>query len=322
MTRLISARALQAAVCVLLLTCVSSVRALTVTSMSPAPNSVATTAQQSVVINFNTPVAASSINPASVVLVRAGPDGIFDTADDVVVTLQASNLQMTTSTQLTINLNGLNLPADKYRVSLMGSVVGTTGSSDALVTVPSFGLVAPSDHFTIEFWQYFTAGEFDLPTTFQLSPLVAGDYWKFHSPWNSGPDYFFWELAGDQVGTTNINTRAVWSHFALVKNGTALQVYWNGVLIYTTTSTTTFTNYQSDLQLPGGQPQPFVGQIDEFRIWNAVRSATQIKTYMNRTLTGNEPGLMAYWDFNEGAGTTANDKTGHGYTGTMATPAV
>ena len=293
---------------------------LQVTAMSPAPNAVAFTSQNSITVDFSSPVAASSVNPASVLLVRAGPDGVFDTADDVTIQLQASQIAMTTSTRLTIS--GLSLPADKYRISLIGAVKGTTSSSDAIVTVPNFGLVTPTDNYTIEFWQYFTGGQFHLPTTFQLTPIIAGNVYQFHSPWNSGPDYFFWDLGGDRNGITNVGTRAVWAHFALVKSGTNIKVYWNGSLIFTGTLTTAFTNYLSDLQLPAGGPQPFLGRIDEFRIWNVLRSATQIKTYMNRTLSGNEPGLMAYWDFNEGTGTTANDKTGHGYTGTMATPAV
>src|SRR6187551_1734146 len=30
-----------------------------------------------------------------------------------------------------------------------------------------------------------------------------------------------------------------------------------------------------------------------------------------------DPSLVAYWDFNEGRGTTANDASGHGHTGTF-----
>ncbi len=293
---------------------------LNITSMSPAPNSINLTSLTSITVDFSAPVLASSINPASVLLVRAGPDGIFDTADDVAISLQAFQIQMTTPSRMTIDVSSYSLPPDKYRVSIIGGIKGATSSSNAIVTVPNFGIVAPTDNYTIEFWQYFTGGQFHLPTTFQLNPIVSGNVYQFHSPWNSGPDYIFWDLGGDRNGVTNINTRSVWAHFALVKSGTTIKVYYNGNLVMTSTLTTQFTNYQSDLQLPASNPQPFLGRIDEFRIWNVVRTAAQIKTYMNRTMSGSESGLMAYWDFNEGSGTVANDKTGHGYTGTMATP--
>jgi len=44
---------------------------------------------------------------------------------------------------------------------------------------------------------------------------------------------------------------------------------------------------------------PFVGLIDEVRIWNVARTATQIRADMNRQLIGDEPGLVAYWKFDE-----------------------
>lgn len=45
--------------------------------------------------------------------------------------------------------------------------------------------------------------------------------------------------------------------------------------------------------------------IDEVRVWNSVRSAAEIETYHCERLAGTEPGLVAYWRFNEGSGTTA-----------------
>ena len=43
----------------------------------------------------------------------------------------------------------------------------------------------------------------------------------------------------------------------------------------------------------------FVGQIDEVRIWNIARTAIDIYSDMNRKLNGDEPGLVAYWKFDE-----------------------
>ena len=44
---------------------------------------------------------------------------------------------------------------------------------------------------------------------------------------------------------------------------------------------------------------PFVGFIDEVRIWNVARTEAEIRADMNTELTGNEPGLVAYWKFDE-----------------------
>ncbi len=59
------------------------------------------------------------------------------------------------------------------------------------------------------------------------------------------------------------------------------------------------------------------GSLDDVRIWNVVRSATEISDNKNKELNGNETGLVAYYKMNEGSGTALSDLTGHGYNGTL-----
>jgi hypothetical protein len=61
----------------------------------------------------------------------------------------------------------------------------------------------------------------------------------------------------------------------------------------------------------------FNGQIDEFRLWNLARSTADLQATVNRPLAGNEPGLVAYYRFDECSGTLATDTTGHGYDATL-----
>ncbi|MFT4525765.1 MAG: hypothetical protein ACI85F_001921 [Bacteroidia bacterium] len=58
------------------------------------------------------------------------------------------------------------------------------------------------------------------------------------------------------------------------------------------------------------------GNIDEVRVWDVARSATDIKENMFRELAGTETGLVAYYNFNETTGNTLPDVTGNGNTGT------
>ncbi|MDZ7344745.1 MAG: DNRLRE domain-containing protein, partial [candidate division KSB1 bacterium] len=53
------------------------------------------------------------------------------------------------------------------------------------------------------------------------------------------------------------------------------------------------------------------GRMDEVRIWNYARSAAALRDDMNRPLQGNEPGLIGYWRFDEGAGQFAADLSGN-----------
>jgi hypothetical protein len=53
----------------------------------------------------------------------------------------------------------------------------------------------------------------------------------------------------------------------------------------------------------------FSGLIDEVRLWNVVRTPAQIMATMHQRLTGNEAGLVGYYRFDEGTGTTSQDQS-------------
>ena len=55
------------------------------------------------------------------------------------------------------------------------------------------------------------------------------------------------------------------------------------------------------------------GQIDEVKIWNVARTQAEIQSGLYNKLSGDEQGLVGYWDFDEGTGNTAYDKTGNGH---------
>lgn len=62
-----------------------------------------------------------------------------------------------------------------------------------------------------------------------------------------------------------------------------------------------------------GTSQLFAGQLDEIRVWNVVRSASDIQVDMQHSAPGSVPGLVAYWTFDDGAsGGRALDASGSG----------
>lgn len=54
-----------------------------------------------------------------------------------------------------------------------------------------------------------------------------------------------------------------------------------------------------------GVIEQFAGLIDELRVWNDIRTSTEISTNYQKELVGNEQGLVAYYKFNN----NANDST-------------
>jgi len=57
--------------------------------------------------------------------------------------------------------------------------------------------------------------------------------------------------------------------------------------------------------------------LDDFRVWNYARTQAEIQADMNRELSGVEEGLVGYWRFNEGKGTTAYDMSPYENHGTI-----
>jgi hypothetical protein len=71
---------------------------------------------------------------------------------------------------------------------------------------------------------------------------------------------------------------------------------------------------------------PFLGTIDDLRIWNVARTEADIQDNLNKTLNGDETGLVAYYKMDQGiaggnntAITTLTDSTANGNTGTLFT---
>jgi len=114
-------------------------------------------------------------------------------------------------------------------------------------------------------------------------------------------------------------TTSQWAHFAMTWDGTTVRAYVNGVLkaskVSTSSTQKTLMTGVTALTIGGYPPAYFNGQIDEFRIWNVARSASEIMSTMSHTLAGTETGLTGYWKFDETSGTSAADSvTSAGHT--------
>ena len=57
----------------------------------------------------------------------------------------------------------------------------------------------------------------------------------------------------------------------------------------------------------GNGSAPFSGLLDEIRLWNEARTDSAIATALDRIMPPGAPGLVSYWQFNFGEGTTVGD---------------
>lgn len=105
-----------------------------------------------------------------------------------------------------------------------------------------------------------------------------------------------------------------WTHVAAVYDGAKRQLYLNGQLVAEDQDAIAIGSGANLLQLGAGQNQNapyqfFTGGLDEVRIWNVARTASQIAASMAAPLSGFESGLQGYYRFNEGFGIWAQDLT-------------
>ena len=126
------------------------------------------------------------------------------------------------------------------------------------------------------------------------------------------------------IGTATITT-GVWHHAAATYDGTTWRLFLDGALDRTFTLASAFTPESTSIQhaaigsaltSTGAAAGFFGGVIDEVRIWNVVRTPTQILANMNLEVTSGT-GLIGRWGLNEGGGIVAFNSVAGRPTGTL-----
>ncbi len=212
------------------------------------------------------------------------------------------------------------------------------GSNDN-ISIDDDSLFNFSGDFTLEFMfrQDFANTRGDLFGKKQLinSNLSENNLAVFITSTNQLRFYIKGSLSSNPTilnSTTSVPANQ-WIHVACVREGSIVRLYYNGTLQRTGSFTGSVTsngrlsigsNYQSSTNYNSPPTHPFNGDIDEARIWNLARTQQEILADLNNELVGNESGLIAYYNFNQGLACQKNqsvdtliDKTSNKKTGTL-----
>lgn len=111
-----------------------------------------------------------------------------------------------------------------------------------------------------------------------------------------------------------------WVHLAGLYDGMSWRLYRNGLEVSANQAARGAIAISENWAIGArgtGTERFFQGQIQDVRIWNRALSNGEIRMNMSRRLRGDEPGLVGYWQLNEGQGTVANDLTRNGNAGTI-----
>jgi len=187
------------------------------------------------------------------------------------------------------------------------------------------------------------APELNPVTSFTVEAWIKADYWESNvyagsiiSKQATSPDRSYCLTVGQggkaeftvsieglwvTATTDPIMGLYSWYHLAGVYDGSSVKIYINGILQTETPCSGTHGASTGTILYMGDNPtwggRNFQGTIDEIRIWDTSRTETEIVDNYTGELTGTEDRLVAYWNFNEGTGSTVTDVTGNGNNGTM-----
>ncbi len=181
--------------------------------------------------------------------------------------------------------------------------------------------------YTIETWfrsihtyqqRFFTA--VDSATTDHYVILELTDDGKVR--WQHSPDA---GSPGDEIVTVNTFTEDMeWHHLAVsyqqevydadgnLSDTHLMKMYIDGAIVGHS-HTTGPINDTVELMIGKNSPKDrelyFQGRLDDFRIWRTAREWSDIRKYMDLTLSGEEHYLEAYWKFDENEGDIIFDLT-------------
>lgn len=103
-------------------------------------------------------------------------------------------------------------------------------------------------------------------------------------------------------------SRSNWYHIAGTYDGAVAKVFVNGIQKSSVNTSMRLQNSSFPVTIGrediAGEPRSFIGKLDEIRVWNRALTQEEIQARINLTLNGNEPGLVACWNFDDG---TARD---------------
>ena len=117
----------------------------------------------------------------------------------------------------------------------------------------------------------------------------------------------------------NIILPNIWHYVAATYDGSIVKINVDGQFVTEQFITGTLITNNESVMIGCRDSSEcyFDGQIDEVRLWNIARTEQEINKYMFQELSSNEQGFVGYWQFNEGDGDIAYDKTANENNGSL-----
>ena len=236
-------------------------------------------------------------------------DNIYVCFEPNAVMVYNGNIMHTSTNMDTvyIMLSGNGIETDHYP----GNSLDFNYYNDEYIVCGSGAQITGNNPRTIEAWAYtrsFTGGGI-----FQAGQ-TGTDYKDFSLRTTNTPNLWRMQFWGTDMDVFLPGSQYAWHHYCLTYDGSTAKLYYDGSYVaHLDISLNTGTH---DIWIGRWDNDYFNGKIDEMRIWDIALDSTQIRENVYRTLKNSGTGLLAYWQFNDGTGTTLLDVYG-GNNGTL-----
>ncbi len=196
-----------------------------------------------------------------------------------------------------------------------------TGASNTLMkTADGTRVIPASTDFTVETWVYVDTDTNAWQTILVQDQAAAlANAGRFYLGFYGGGTLHI-GVGSQAVNTTVVMPLQTWTHVAVTmdRTGTSTRsiTYINGSAVYTYDFTsidfTAAQGFAVGLATDGGYELD--GKMDQVKIWNGALSASDISKSKTAYAAGgiSSGTLAAHYDFNEGSGSTINDRSGNG----------
>ena len=235
--------------------------------------------------------ASVSSNSASITVTAAGLQALSNNTDYTLTTNVSDLAGNSADTFTTTTFRALNNPSTNNALAFDGTNDYVTADINL-----------PTGDFTYSAWV-----KFNTVSRKESIFSVGGDN-ELLIIKNTNGKLAVWIGGSEQIVESSA-TDTDWHHIALTRSGVNATLYRDGVSIGSSTSvgsgSLSFGNCDlliasdSDNGCDGSLDDYLDGQIDELRIWDDVRTVSEISTNMVSELTGNESNLVGYYKFNE-----------------------
>jgi hypothetical protein len=220
---------------------------------------------------------------------------------------------------------------DSYTVTISEAdgtnyALNLAGVSGAASHIDISGVNITSLPYTLEMWIMPEGAQSANSGLFFNRPSNTG--LEYASSWQSADKIRFLtpEGQGEMYGSNSLSSSVapnVWHHVAVVMTDSTRTVYLDGVASQEKVAAGTFSSIDFasgktyigwDSDVDG---RTFKGLIDEVRVWNDALTVETLNDNRYEVLDGSETGLIAYYNFDLNAPSTAIDMSSNGNNGAI-----